>query len=118
MARKETAIWVAQRGKILKFIESECATTVEIAAGTGIGHSTVKVHLSEFRTAGMIHVGDWEWRPGSTRATRRYVAGEGKDAPYPVRTFVETRRPRDRSSKIRRDWAVAALFGEYQGARA
>lgn len=136
MARNKTPKWVEQQQQILKCIERHASTTQDIAEVTEMHESTAKERVRELAEAGRVHIGGWCWSPASKRASRMYLAGPGEDAPRPearagdlpwppvkeseltpIHGWAPIRKAKD-APVIRRDPLIAALFGEYQGARA
>lgn len=108
----------------------EAAATVpmtvdQIAIISGMGVDVVKKHVKELRRRERMHIGGYQG------LTHLLVAGKGKDVPYararqsekPIPPELED-RPIDRrrvlkvkarpTGAARRDFLVAALFGEYR----
>lgn len=130
------------KAMVLWAIEKEDLDEKEIAEKTGLSARTVRDYARELYDAKELHVGGWSDMTGSKRH-RIFRIGAGEDAPYPPsgprgcqgekvkkagppvsdqeieleREWVP-KRVCDHPVKIRRDWSVVAMFGEYQGARA
>lgn len=127
---------------ILNAIKDEPLGEVGISYNTGISTRSIREYVRELYDEKRLHVGDWSPMAGSKRH-RMYRAGPGEDKPYPPNLGKLAKRERAKKSgppatdseldstpdwvpkrkcdhpiRIKRDWLVAAFFGDYQGARA
>lgn len=129
---------------VIAALTKKSMTAVAVGKALRMRPSTTRLSLIRLRAAGRLHIGQWVLAPGAKKASGVYRAGPGEDMPYPVGIARKPRAkrvrppraaptpPQDLEEKdnwvpkrkcdhpviIRRDPLIAALFGEYQGARA
>lgn len=125
---------------VLKALKKRPMTADEVAAAIKMGASTTGTSIARLRARKEIHIGGWDATGRTGKAAPVHFHGKGEDMPYPIgiggKPRVRVRKPAapklvdDESAcwkprricnhpvYIKRDWAVAALFGEYQGAGA
>lgn len=126
--------------RILEVIKDTPLCETDIATAAHVSHATVRTYLAILHDSYRIHIAGWGPKVGRGQRRRLYKAGFGEDVEFPV--YVKARKTLKKDDEpatdnelactvdwvplrkcphpvvIRRDPLVAALFGEYQGARA
>lgn len=113
--------------------DRKARTMMQICHELKFARPTVSMSLKELRTTHEVHIKKYDRGPNNCPIAM-WVIGPGKNArkPKPLtqsqidRSERMTVADRERQKRLRaelarpafRDWAVAALFGEYQGAAA